>query len=61
MAHTPADTAARQKALDGLFQSIAELERVINEAETREQRMTGHDSAREQANAARFPALGGQR
>lgn len=61
MAHTPADTAARQRALDGLFQAINELEQLTTDAETREQRMTGRDSARQQANAARFPALGGQR
>lgn len=60
MAHTRADAKARQNALDGLFQSITELEGVVAEAEDREQRMTGADSATRQANIERFPALGGR-
>lgn len=61
MAHTRSDGEARQKALDRMFQLMSDLERAITEAEARDQRMAGVDSARNQQMAERFPAMGGKR
>jgi len=57
MAHTPADTKARQNALGAMFRKMSELEAVITEAEGREQRMNLVESAKKQAAGERFPAI----
>ena len=59
MAHTRTDAKARQNALDRMFQSMNDLERVVTEADARDSRMTAGDSARRQEMTSRFPALGG--
>ena len=57
MAHVEADAGARQAVLDRMFQAMTELEGVVTEADARDQRMTGADSAKQQELAGRFPAL----
>lgn len=57
MAHTRADTGARQSALDGLFQSINKLDAAVAEAEARELRMTAADGANRQSTVERFDAF----
>lgn len=60
MAHTRADASARQESLTELHAAVDELERLITEAEARDQRMAPAQAAKAQELKARFPAMGGQ-
>ena len=57
MAHVESDAKARQDVLDRMFQAMTELEGVVTEADARDARMTGADSALTQELGSRFPAL----
>jgi hypothetical protein len=58
MPHKRADSKTRQSALDLMFQALTELEGVVTESETRDQRMSSASSARRQETESRFPAFG---
>lgn len=60
MAHTRADASARQESLTELRSAVDELERLITEAEARDQRMASVQAAKAQELRSRFPAMGGQ-
>ncbi|GAA1203209.1 hypothetical protein [Pseudonocardia alaniniphila] len=58
MAHTRANSKARQDELDRMFTMITDCEGVVTQAEARDQRFATSDSAKAKANRERFPAFG---
>jgi hypothetical protein len=58
MPHKRADSKARQNALDEMFQALTDLEGVVAEAETRDQRVAASGSAKAKETRDRFPAFG---